>query len=152
MKKGCILATKNPDSEWRDLADKRGFTKGRGPLRHRRLKNILLDIGGWAACIPAHEPDLAAIIGRGRRFGGESRTVKGERSRCHSNSSLLWEANMDKARICTGYALSSDGMWRQHSWVFFSELGLVETTEKRLQYFGYIMTLPECRAFLEDNL
>jgi hypothetical protein len=53
--------------------------------------------------------------------------------------------------ICTGYALTRDGMWRQHSWVYTRSGTVVETTVKRVQYFGFIMNETECEIFLEDN-
>ncbi len=52
----------------------------------------------------------------------------------------------------TGYALSRDGVWRQHSWCYTDNGVVVETTEKRVQYFGYVMTEDECDQFLFENM
>lgn len=144
------MKTKTPDRKWLRLARERGFTLRTGDPKHRPLKNILLGIGGWGVCINL-EPDLEKIVERGMRFPGRSKSMKGEPCRCHSNSAFCWDANRELCTICTGYALSRDGMWRQHSWVFTHDGVVVETTEKRVAYWGYLMTPDECEAFLADN-
>lgn len=145
------IKTLEPERGWLERARKSGFTLKTGNTGCP-LKKKLLEIGGWAACIPHLEPDLEKILSRGRRFPGKSVMMKGEPSRCHSNSAYCWDANRELCKICTGYALSRDGMWRQHSWVLHSDGTVVETTEKRVQYFGYVMTEEECERFLLDNM
>jgi len=142
------IKTDPPDREWLERAIE--HTRGRGS--HPELKEILLDIGGWAACVPRIEPDIEKIMTRGRRFPGKSIMMKGEPSQCHSNSAFCWDANREACSICTGYALTRDGMWRQHSWILTRDGLVVETTMKRVQYFGYIMTEDECEQFLFDNM
>jgi hypothetical protein len=115
------------------------------------LKKKLLAIGGWAVCAPVIEPDKEKILERGRKFPGRSKMMRGEPCRCHSNSAACWEENRELCRICTGYALSKDGVWRQHSWVYTSDGIVVETTEKRVQYFGFIMNEDECEDFCLNN-
>ena len=141
------IHTDPPDRDWLERALE--HTRGHGP--HQELKEILLEIGGWAACLPRVEPDIKKIMNRGRRFPGKSTTMKGAPSRCHENSALCWDANRELCSICTGYALTRDGMWRQHSWVYTKTGQTIETTVKRIQYFGYIMTPDECEMFLEEN-
>ena len=145
-----MIKTKKPDSSWLRRARKAGVTKLTGN-KSCPLKKLLLDIGGWAAIIPHVEHDLEKILERGRRFPGKSKTMKGRPSQCHSNSAACWDENKELCKICTGYALSRDGVWRQHSWVQTNNGVVVETTEKRVQYFGYVMTEDECEQFLEDN-
>lgn len=142
------IKTDPPDREWLERAVE--HTRGHGP--NQELKDILLDIGGWAALVPRIEPDLDKLLERGRRFPGRSTTMRGEPSRCHSNSAFCWDENRELCSICTGYALSRDGMWRQHSWVYTNSGRVVETTLKRVQYFGYVMTPAECELFLLENL
>jgi len=142
------IKTNPPDPGWLERAIE--HTRGHGP--NPELKDILLDIGGWAACIPRIEPDLDKLLQRGRRFPGKSKTMRGERSRCHSNSAYCWDENRELCSICTGYALTRDGMWRQHSWILTNDRIVVETTVKRIQYFGYVMTPAECELFLLENL
>lgn len=144
------IKTDKPDSSWLRRARKAGITAKTGNV-DCELKKTLLAIGGWAAVIPHIEPDLMKILGRGRRFPGRSKTMRGEPSRCHSNSAACWDENRELCRVCTGYALSKDGMWRQHSWVYTNNGVVVETTEKRVAYFGYVMTEEECEEFLGSN-
>ena len=116
------------------------------------LKKKLLDFAGVRVLIPQTEEDLEKLMSRGQFWFGEKALLQlGEPSQCHANSSYLWDANRDKLRICTGYALSKDGIWRQHSWCIWAKPGInkiVETTEKRLLYFGFVMTTDECEEFL----
>jgi hypothetical protein len=45
-----------------------------------------------------------------------------------------------RGELATGYALSGDGLWRQHSLLSLEDSSILETTEIRLMYFG--MTYP----------
>lgn len=119
------------------------------------LKERLLDFAGDAVCLPDIEEDIANILAYGQFWiGNNIKMMKGLPSQCHRNASRLWEANKDKSRICTGYALSSDGMWRQHSWCIWHKSRsnqIVETTEPRILYFGFVMTETQCEDFAQDN-
>lgn len=64
--------------------------------------------------------------------------IKMIQSGCHDNCEILFE-NGKINKICTGYALSKDGLWRFHSWGFDNENNLVETTEPRLLYWGNVV-------------
>jgi len=66
------------------------------------------------------------------RFRG---VALGRRSECHGNASRIW-LDGRVAMIGTGYALSGDGLWRQHSWGLTRREEVVETTEQRLRYYG----------------
>lgn len=144
------IKTKKPDPKWVQLARARGFTLKTGAPEFLPLKKILLNIGGWGVCVPSLEPDLEKIILRGQRFSAKSISMKGEPCQCHSNSAYCWDANRKHCTICTGYALSRDGMWRQHSWCYGGKV--IETTEKRAAYWGFLMTEDECERFLDYNL
>lgn len=145
-----MIKTTPPDAEWVEFAKNSGFTLDTGRPEHLPLKKILLGIGGWGVCIH-QEPDLERILTRGRRFPAKSKTMRGERSQCHMNSACCWDENRELCTICTGYALSRDGMWRQHSWVFTNNGVVVETTEKRVAYWGFLLTPDECELFLYQN-
>lgn len=150
------LKTKCPSKKWRDHANKEGWT-----LKHPHsnpaieiLKQRLLKIGGWSVCFPHIESDLVRILERGRRFAGRAKMMKGEPCQCHFNSASLWENNRDISFICTGYALSKDGMWRQHSWCAIKTTNsykVIETTESRISYYGYILDSEESEVFLAEN-
>lgn len=145
------VKTNKPDRKWLRRARGSGFTINTGKKEHLSLKKALLGIGGWGVCI-IYEPYVQLILDRGRRFPAKSISMKGEPCRCHSNSALCWDENRERCRICTGYALSKDGMWRQHSWVYdLIDKVVIETTEKRVAYWGILLEVPECEAFLMSN-
>lgn len=148
------IKTQLPDRKWRQLLNERGFTR-RYPFYSPELeplKKMLLNIGGWAVCLPKIEPDREKIFERGQRFPGRSQLFLGEASQCHSNCADLWDQNKDKLKICTGYALSKDGVWRQHSWCYHIQNDIViETTMKRVQYFGFVLDDKEHESFYVDN-
>ena len=144
------LKTVPPDRKWVSLARERGFTLHTGDRKHLPLKKLLLDIGGWSVCIPHVESDFSKLITRGRRFPGKSKTMRGHDCQCHSNVANLYENNED-FQICTGYALTRDGMWRQHSWGLFHNT-VIETTVKRISYFGFILTEDEAGQFCFWNI
>ena len=146
------IKTKKPDSKWLKLARERGFTLKTGPKKMSALKEMLLEIGGWAVCIPHVESDLKKLLKRGGRFTGKLKMMKGEPCQCHSNSAFCWDENREHCRICTGYALTRDGMWRQHSWIYTHDDVIVETTVRRVAYWGFSMSEDECEQFLFDNM
>ena len=141
------------------------------------LREILLkDYGGEEVCLPAHDQDIDKILNRGLLFviNDENKDVGqlvhydeiiGLPSQCHRNSCYLYKCEEIQAeyeyavKIMTGYALSSDGMWRQHSWCicdigedYIEDSIIIETTEERIAYFGFIMNEDECQEFCESCL
>jgi len=114
------------------------------------LRDKLLEFGGEEACMVFSEENVDNILNKGEFwYGDKCLKIKGEDSRCHSNSAYLWETNKDKVVLCTGYALSEDGMWRQHSWCIEIKSGIIiETTVKRIGYFGFIFTNEEAEKIL----
>lgn len=113
------------------------------------LRDRLLAIDGESACLPVMEDDYDNIMQYGQIWIGKKhiRMMKGRPSRCHENVCELYLANRDYKggilRIATGYALSTDSMWRQHSWLVLRKARsyqIVETTTKRELYFGFCMT------------
>ena len=123
------------------------------------LRDKILQFGGNEVCMPITEEDYTSLMENGIIMPLRSRLMLGRPSRCHENASLLWEANQDNTRICTGYALSTDGLWRQHSWVMhmyytpkgYTKARIVETTAKRVAYFGIIFSEEECTKFCYEN-
>ena len=119
-----------------------------------QLRDGLVEFGGQEVCLPAVEEDLSDILSRGQLWGPTGAMMEGRACACHENSCFLWEANQDKLFIATGYALSADGLWRQHSWcVQPTEEGskIIETTVERELYFGFVLTLSESIEFASDN-
>lgn len=119
------------------------------------LRDRLLSFGGCQVCMPLLEEDYNSIMERGELFYEKGIHMrKGRDSQCHFNSALLWDANRGHCRIATGYALSDDGYWRQHSWVvqpLATKYRIWETTVKRVAYFGFVMNEAECEEFLYNN-
>ncbi|HEX6817159.1 MAG TPA: hypothetical protein VF120_02205 [Ktedonobacterales bacterium] len=120
------------------------------------LVSRLLAIGGVRVVPPARpDPDLALLLERGQRWDGEVTLQVGEASQCHLNAARLYVSDMRRFRIATGYALSEDGLWRQHSWLHDDvpgeHLHIVETTELRTCYYGVELTEAEARSLVLLN-
>jgi hypothetical protein len=123
----------------------------------------ILTFGGEEVCMPYIdqfvEDEYNEMMERGQLwYGDRIKMLKGEPHRCHSNSAELWNANRNnpdvKVLLATGYALSSDGLWCQHSWLVQVKPRanqIIETTEKRIAYFGYLMTEDESEKFVYEN-
>ena len=116
------------------------------------LVDQLLELGGWFCVFrEPPEPHLDQLLARGRVFT-PARLLRrpGRSSGCHGNAAAEW-LKCDDLRIVTGYALSDDGLWRQHSWGLLTDDRVVETTVARLRYFGAILTDPAAAEFVLAN-
>ena len=135
------------------------------------FRDMLLKYGGEEVCLPTHDEDIYKIINRGKLFviHDENKEIGqivhydeliGLPSQCHRNSCFLYNCEEVQSeyeecvKIMTGYALSPDGMWRQHSWCiayagdeYIEDSIIIETTEERLAYFGFIMNEEESEEF-----
>ena len=157
------LVCKPLDSDWQKRINKdnwwaTGYTGSeRGLPSDIKLRDKILTFGGYEACIQYQEPDIHEILTRGQFWYGDKYMFKrGQPIQCHRNSCNLWKANRDnhEIAIATGYALSKDGMWRQHSWLILRKprsVNVIETTEPRVAYFGFVMTDDEAQEFCADN-
>ena len=116
-----------------------------------KIKDRLLEVGGTRIIMPMFDEDTEKIESRGQFWLGSRAIMRiGRPSQCHANSANLYSANKDKLRICTGYALSEDGIWRQHSWCIWGKENfnrIVETTLGRVLYYGFVMEPDECEEF-----
>lgn len=123
------------------------------PVSYVPLEQKLLALGG-TCLVFRQEPDLLRLLQRGEVYHGPVELVAGKPHQCHTNVALLWNENRATLRISTGYALSEDGKWRQHSWLIkntATSTTLIETTFKRLLYFGYLLTTSEAEEFFAMN-
>jgi len=109
------------------------------------LRNKLLELGGLEI-VPKFESDLSKILERGKEWNGSIETEIMRISRCHQNAGELWSLNPKKNKLVTGWALSKDGLWRQHSWVIINDK-IIETTEIRIKYFGFELNQDEAEEF-----
>jgi len=72
-------------------------------------------------------------------------------SLCHQNVASVWaKRRFGIVGVATGYVLSEDGLWRQHSWGILRD-GILETTEARSKYFGIIFQGDEADFFASSN-
>jgi len=113
-----------------------------------------VEFGGEEVCMPLIEDDIDAILERSVfLYGDDAEMCPGAPSQCHGNSADLWSQSVHTHMgLMTGYALSKDGMGRQHSWCVYLETGqVIETTESRLAYYGFVMTEEEALSFTSDN-
>ena len=149
------------DDEWKQNVSDRWWYKNDlqseiDPKMYQ-LREKLLSFGGEATCLPVIEEDIDDILERGQFwFGSGAKLMRGEACQCHRNASELYFLNHEKfdVRICTGYALSKDGMWRQHSSLVLHNPRsnqIIETTVPRIGYFGFVMTEDQFEQFADDN-
>jgi hypothetical protein len=118
--------------------------------KERALVEKLGNVGGATVVWLGNEPDAAKIESRGVRVDGKgAKLVEGEPNACHSNTVTLYLAGKVD-QIVTGYALSKDDMWRQHTWGLKGDR-VVETTVLRDVYFGFTLTGPEAADFVQEN-
>ena len=98
---------------------------------------------------------MARILGAGALIDGAgARLYPGKPISCHENSAYFCLDNPDCRAAMSGYALSEDGVWREHSWgVEKLSKGprLVETTVPRLAYYGFLRTIDETQDLLVGN-
>ncbi|GHP00741.1 hypothetical protein KSF_107880 [Reticulibacter mediterranei] len=155
-----------PDEQWEaSTGDLQGLLAPY-PQRSKAIKNsvpmVLLALEqkllahGGTRMVYVNEPDLAQLLERGEVFEGRAKLVRGEPGHCHSNAARLWNEQRAELSIATGYALSEDGLWRQHSWLVRtqpkgSQRQLIETTIRRIKYYGFLLTEEEAEAFSRAN-
>ncbi|MBX7070499.1 MAG: hypothetical protein K1X38_14010 [Microthrixaceae bacterium] len=111
---------------------------------------ILLAHGG-ALAVPPPEPDplLGMIQEQGKVYAPSYVIyVGGDASECHRNVAALWRSGQ-ATFIGTGYALSDDELWREHSWAWDDEGHLLETTTARSCYFGLRFEQENCQRFVD---
>lgn len=127
----------------------------------RQLETLLLKYGGIGVVPPlSPEPRIEALIdhlsGHRPYTPSEAGYIPGEANSCHTNAAVLWlnatseDSRHTVNRIGTGYALSEDGLWRQHSWAQAGEF-LVETTVERSAYAGVTLTGLDAARFAAEN-
>ena len=85
--------------------------------------------------MPSVHIPLESLLDTGRLYDNKVVFIKMKQSQCHNNCNNLLENGIINI-ICTGYALSDDGLWRFHSWGLTPNGTLVETSTPRLMYFG----------------
>jgi hypothetical protein len=118
----------------------------------RRLKSLLLRLGGdFLVAPPKLDPDVPTLLISGFLMSGPVTTKSMKASMCHQNVASIWKTRrFGIVGVATGYALSGDGLWRQHSWGILRS-GVLETTEERIRYFGILHQGAGADHFAECN-
>jgi hypothetical protein len=149
----CPSPRRRHDPEQIEALEQRMAAMAGEDPRYAALFDTLLQAGGDLIAAQ-EEPDLDKLLERGYLMPGRgAKRARGRPSGCHENAALLWDMNRDWASIVTGWALSDDGVWRQHSWVKdFVDGRIYETTEPRVLYFGFDLDPRESERFYDGNV
>lgn len=117
------------------------------------LRRILLGLGGThLAAPPSPDPVLPLVIDDGFVMAGPVMRRIMKKRECHRNVAKIWaERRHELIGIGTGYSLSADGLWRQHSWGLRRE-GILETTVPRVKYFGVLLQHGDADSFAMANV
>src|SRR5690349_4800373 len=104
--------------EQRQLLEHRFADAAKRQPKLRLLRRLLFSLGGQAfVAPPKSEPDITALLESGFVMSGPVKLVVMDASSCHQNVAGVWRTGkLGVVGIATGYALSEDGLWRQHSW------------------------------------
>jgi hypothetical protein len=118
----------------------------------KTLRALLLRVGGTELVAPPwRDCRASALIYAGFVMDGCVMLRTMRPCSCHRNASRLWSRKRNGLiGIGTGYALSGDGLWRQHSWGM-GRRGIVETTEVRFTYFGQLLQRQDADLFAQHN-
>jgi hypothetical protein len=118
----------------------------------RRLKVILLRFGGELLVAPPKlDPDVPALLVFGFLMSGPVNLKCMRENSCHQNVASIWKTRrFGIVGVATGYALSDDGLWRQHTWGILRN-GVLETTKERTKYFGILHQGAGADHFAECN-
>jgi hypothetical protein len=114
--------------------------------------NVLEHGGEDVVHVFGPDPHLDLLLTQGGIVGDDlKRTFKrGEPSGCHGNAVRLYLTGKADF-ITTGYALSEDGLWRQHTWAN-TKTKLIETTVQRTMYYGVTLEGVRLATFVASNL
>jgi hypothetical protein len=117
--------------------------------RFDELEQVLLGVGGEGVFSPFFDPDLEAVVDRGRAFPLEGlHTRVMQANRCHHNVARLWYRTRGRVKVATGYALADNGYWYQHSWGVDGGHVIETTPTRRAGYFGVEQTFEESAGFV----
>jgi hypothetical protein len=112
------------------------------------LRDRLLNLNGTHLVAPTEpDPDVDGLLVSGSVMEGAVHFEEMAENSCHWNVAALWlQRREDLVAVATGYALSTDGLWRQHSWGMRRN-AIFETTAVRTCYFGLLMEGADADAF-----
>lgn len=100
--------------------------------------------------VPMEEIHLDLLLDKGHIINYSSyRVVEDVPNKCHQNSAYMYQENENVTHIGTGWGLSSDGLWRQHSWGMIDD-ELIETTVGRDIYYGVLLNGQEAEEYIKS--
>jgi hypothetical protein len=116
------------------------------------LEHLLLGLGGdFLVAPPKPDQDVPTLLAEGFLTYGPVKLEVMKSSSCHQNVASVWSTgDQGIVGIATGYALSNDGLWRQHSWGILRD-GILETTQTRQKYFGILLQGERANFFAASN-
>jgi hypothetical protein len=143
------LTRATQDKEWVKWAQTKTEKTLKTMPELKPLQDRLLTFGGdWVALQP--EPDLTDLLNKGQLIKGNVILKPMAPCQCHRNCAKIWDKNPKNYKIATGWALSADGIWRQHTWILKGK-AVIETTEPRTMYYGIILEDKEANNFWFQN-
>jgi hypothetical protein len=84
-------------------------------LGYLDMETELLAVGGLGL-VSMPEPDLQQLLERGRPFLAVTvQKARGQVNDCHGNTARTWREAKGSLQVATGFALSDDALWRQHT-------------------------------------
>jgi hypothetical protein len=112
----------------------------------------MLEAGGDLVLWVPGDRDVQNWIERGQIIHSENLVCKpGLPNDCRANSARYWQKHNARCSIVTGYGLSADGMWRQHTFLTQADETVIETTVPRKLYFEYRLEPAEAWQFVDGN-
>ena len=144
---GRTLWIRIPGDTLRSMTpDQRKFLQGRfrkaviEQPELKNLKSLLLSFGGdFIVAPPSQDRHVPTLLKSGFLMSGSVLMKPMRDNMCHQNIAAVWrKGRRGLVGVATGYALSNDGLWRQHTWGFMRD-GVLESTEERRKYFGILL-------------
>ena len=140
------------DKEWKQRLEEMIAPQLQARPDLAKLRDKILEHGGEEVLVSEKENlanEVQRLMTRGQYWSGKSRIKKMQHNQCHGNSRCLMQQGIGE--VANGFALSPDGLWRNHSWVV-TPTGIIETTVKRVGYFGAILTKEEVDSEYDPHL
>lgn len=120
----------------------------------KQLEKILLDLNGNSVKFGIDtKQELQQMIDNGRFKNTDGLKVYKTGmlpNQCHRNSVVL-KLKKKSYQIFTGYALTDENVWLQHTWCANSFTNIVETTQPFRRYYGYQLKGEELLTFINEN-
>ncbi|CAH6990139.1 hypothetical protein VCHA53O466_140134 [Vibrio chagasii] len=139
-------------NQWWASANIRNKPNGMSTREHSKalsLYDALIHNGGCEVCLSTtnldDDLDIDSVIANGSIMGttnsvlNEVLFLEMQTSNCHENAATV-KAERPEFHLCTGFYMSSEGMWREHSWLLTPDKGnIIETSSVQCAYFGVIV-------------